>query len=164
MIDEGTGPRCLEAQLDLLAGIDVRQCGAAERTRSSVKIDIVRHLVGCRIDKRQLDVVPLVNHHHRARNRAVEGHGLENRALVIDDDRLFLDGHRELDDLRAALGHLIMPMDERRLHQGYLLARKLGDISRLLCGRRCCRHRGDDSGAGDAHECLASGEHDLSPS
>ena len=50
------------------------------------------------IDERELDIIALVHDHERPGHRAVEGHGLEFRALLVDDDFFLLDRERELHD------------------------------------------------------------------
>ena len=87
MIDEHARARGFPAQHDLLPRGDQRQVAAARCACGSVEVDIVRHRVGLGVDERHLDVVALVHDHQRARHRAVEGHGLKRRAVVVDDNR-----------------------------------------------------------------------------
>ena len=48
VIDEGSAPGRLEAQLHLLAGVDQRQRATAQRTGRGVEIDVVRHRIASR--------------------------------------------------------------------------------------------------------------------
>ena len=140
VIDEHAGPRRLPAQHDLLARVDQRQRTATERARCGMEIDVVRHRVGGRVDQGQLDIVALVHDHQRSGHRAVEGHGLEGGALLVDHHLLFLDHELELHDLRALLGRLFVRMHERRGDQVDLLARQL-EVFGNSGSRK--HHRGD---------------------
>ena len=141
---------------DLLARIDQRKLGAAERARGGMEVDVVRHRVGVGIDQRHFDVIALVNHHQRARHRAVEGHGLECGSLVVDDDLLFLDLERELHDLWTFLRRLLVRMHEGRGDQVDMLSRQL----QIVSNRRC---RDQEGGNGCAKQQIASVHHDLCP-
>ncbi len=81
VVDKHAGAGRLEAQHRLLAGIDQGQLAAAEPAGCRMEVDIVRHGVGLRVHQREFDVVAIVNHHERARDRAIEGHGLEPGTL-----------------------------------------------------------------------------------
>ena len=108
------------------------QRAAAQSAGGGMEIDIVRHRVGFRIDQRHLDVVAFMDHHHRRRHRAVERHGLEFGAGIVDDDFLLPDRQLELDDLRAFLGGLFVLMHEGRRDQLDSLPRQL----EIVCGQR----------------------------
>ena len=157
VIDEGAGARRLPAQHHLLAGIDQRQLAAAERAGCRMEVDIVRHLVGGGIDQLHFDIVALVHHHQRARHRAVEGHGLERGALVVDHHLLLLDRERELHDLGALLGGLLVRMHEGRRDQFDFLPGQLE--FRAEGGRR--QH--EDCGGCAVHGGSA-GQHRIVPS
>jgi hypothetical protein len=132
-----------------------------------VEIDIVLECVGVGVDQRELDIVVLVDDHQRAGNRAVEGHGMDFRAGVIDDDLLFLDGQRELDNLRGNFSLLRMGMDEWRLDEVDLDTIELGNI----CGDGCrigrdiaafgTGRRGGNHGHQSAGDC-STGQHGAS--
>ena len=62
----------------------------------------------CRVDERNLDVVAFVHDHERGWDRAVEGHGLKLRAVVVDDDLLLLGHEPEFHDLRALPRRLLV--------------------------------------------------------
>ena len=106
-----------------------------------MEVDVVRHRVGVGIDQRHLDIVAFMDDHQRPGHRAVEGHGLELGAGVVDDDFLLLDGQFELDDLRAFLGGLVVRMHEGWRHQFNGLARQLEVVGRK-------RRSSDDEGGG----------------
>ena len=154
VVNEGPGAGRLEAQHRLLARIDVSERAAAKTAGRGVEVNVVRHRVGLGIDQREFDVVALMHHHHRPRNRAVECHGLELGAGIVDDDFLLADRQLELHDLRAALGNLLVRMHERRRHQFDLLARQLEIVGQ---GRRG-NHKGCNGGA---HQCGSAGDHDT---
>ncbi|CDX56300.1 Copper-containing nitrite reductase (modular protein) [Mesorhizobium plurifarium] len=118
MIDERPRPGRLEAERHLLARVDQRQRAATESAGRRMEVDIVGERVGIGIDQRELEIVAFMHDHQRARDGAIVSHGIELRAVGVDDHRLLLDLHGELDDLGAALGHLIVSVHERRRHQG----------------------------------------------
>ena len=157
VIDEGAGARRLPAQHHLFAGIDHGELAAAERAGRRMEIDIVRHRVGVGIDQRQLDVVALMHHHQRSRHRAVEGHGVERGALVVDHHLLLLDPERELHDLGTLPGGLLVRMHEGRRDQLDLLSGQLE-----VLGKRWCRQH-EDCGGGTEHGGSA-GQHRIVPS
>ena len=157
VIDESAGARRLPAQHHLFAGVDHRQFTAAERAGRGMEIDIVRHQVGVGIDQRQLDVVAFMYHHQRSRHRAVEGHGVERGALVVDHHFLLFDRERELHDLGALPGGLLVRMHEGRRDQLDLLPGQLE-----VLGKRGCRQH-EDGGGGTEHGGSA-GQHRIVPS
>ena len=95
-----------------------------------------------------------MNDHHRARDRTVEGHSSQDGAFVVDDDRLFLDRHREFDDLWAAGGNLLVFVDKGRSNERHLPARQGADIVSRLCHCRECGYRGR---RGSRHGCSDEG-------
>ena len=163
MIDEDAGARRLEAQRHLLAGIDQRQPAAAERAGGGVEIDVVRHLVGGRVDQGELHVVALVHHHQRTGQPAVVGHGPHLGAGIVDDDLLLDDVHGVFDHLGCSGGRLLVGMDQRRLHQVDADVFEAGDV---LAGGG-----GEDrrpAGGGKRRECgadqrLTTGNHGSIP-
>ncbi|MCY1557796.1 hypothetical protein D9M68_946760 [compost metagenome] len=104
--------------------------------------------VGFRIDERQLNIVVLMHHHQRAGNRAIESHGMNFSPRIIDDDLLFLDHHRKLDNLRPTLCDLAVSVDEWRVHQLHFLPGKCCNFRctglpdrAVTPGGCCCEHR-----------------------
>ena len=120
-----------------------------------MEVDIVRHRIGVRIDQGYFDVVALMDDHHRAGRRAVERHGLEFGAGIVDDDFLLFDRQLELDDLRAFLGGLLVRMHKGRRDQFDGLPRQL----EIVGGQR--RGGGHKGGDGSAQQCGTAGDHDT---
>ena len=121
-----------------------------------MEVDVVRQRVRLGVDQRQLDIVAFVHDHQRAGHRAIEGHGVDHRAVIVDDDRLFLDGHFELDDFGAAGRDLFVGVDEWRIdkvdldaRQVLQLRRRSGDDASLFGDGGHRRHdRAEDAGEG----------------
>ena len=150
VVDEHPRPCGAEPQLHLFARVHQRQRAATKGAGGGVEVDIVRQRVGFRIDQRQLDVIVLVNDHQRARNRAIIGHRLNGRAVVVDDDLFFFDGQSELDHFRAARRDLLVCVHKRRAHQLHLAPRQGGQVGRRPHLRRLFltrRRRGGEYGS-----------------
>src|SRR5262249_53710894 len=124
VIDEHARARRLPAENNLLSRIDECQVAAPRRAGGAVKINVMRHRVRLRIDKRNLDVVTLMNTHHRSGNGPVESHGLKLRPLPVDDNLLLLRYELKFNDLRAILGRLLVWMNKWWGNQFDLLTRQ----------------------------------------
>jgi hypothetical protein len=166
VIDEHASARGFEAQHGLLARIHQRQRGAAECAGRRMKIDVVSHRIAGGVDQRQLDIIAFVHHHERPGNRAIVGHGVHRRAVVVDYDLLLLDDQLEFLDDRRPIRDLIVRMDEWRRDQIDFLAPERPRGCGLGNGRDSRQRRigaGDDDGGqsrrtGRAKERTASAD------
>ena len=165
VIDKDAWSRCLEPQHRLFAGVHQGQRPATQCARRRMKIDVVLHRVFGRVEQRQLDIVALVDNHHRAGNRAVEGHRLQP-GVFIDLNFLLDDPHLEFDDFRACGRHLIMRMHEGGCDQLDLATGQRRKVDR--CGTGVGRSflgvggfddKGRGRNEGPPHQRCAAGEH-----
>src|ERR1035438_3433856 len=90
-----------------------------------MEVDGVRHRVGCGIDERHFDIIPLMHDHERPGNRTIVGHAWNGCAELVNDDWLFLGRQLELNDFWTRFGDLVMGMHERRRDKRDALAWKV---------------------------------------
>ena len=139
MINEYARAGRLPAQHGLLARVDQCQVATAQCSRGGVKIDIMRHRVGFGVDEGYLDIVALMHHHERRRDRSIERHRLKFGPHVVDDHFLFHDDNTELHNFRTIGGRLVVGMYERwcdEINFSALQIEFLRDGRLLKTGRR----------------------------